>query len=305
MSCHDKIYRMLISIFVLTRIFANPLSNVFQKKLTNHSSDPAFIILTTHTLLTLIALPLLISLLPLHLGGQFWLNMGISVLLAIGGNILIVAALKLTDLAVLGPINAYKSIVSLVLGLFLLGELPTVLGVIGILLILAGSYFVVDQAPSQPQPNFLPQIFVQRGVRLRLAALLLSAAEAIFLKKAVLLSSPLVTFLCWCILGAPVAALAVRWFMKTELKGEIATLRNRKRIFAALAITTGLMQLSTLYTFNVLQVGYSLALFQTSTLLSVLFGYQFFHEQKIARRLLGAGIMVGGAICIVVFGMPG
>jgi drug/metabolite transporter (DMT)-like permease len=69
-----------------------------------------------------------------------------------------------------------------------------------------------------------------------------------------------------------------------------------------LALTTGLMQLSTLYAFGVLQVGYSLALFQTSALLGVLFGYKFFREQDLARRLVGASIMVIGAIFIVVFG---
>jgi hypothetical protein len=62
------------------------------------------------------------------------------------------------------------------------------------------------------------------------------------------------------------------------------------------------MQLSTVLTFGKLQVGYSLALFQTSSLLSVFFGYRYFQEKNIARRLFGSLIMVIGAGCIVLSG---
>ena len=74
------------------------------------------------------------------------------------------------------------------------------------------------------------------------------------------------------------------------------------RFYLLLALTTGLMQLSTLFTFNVFQVGYSLALFQTSTILSVLFGYHFFQEKNILRRLVGSVVMVTGAALIITFG---
>jgi drug/metabolite transporter (DMT)-like permease len=64
------------------------------------------------------------------------------------------------------------------------------------------------------------------------------------------------------------------------------------------AASTGAMQLSTLLTFGQLQVGYALALFQMSTLLSIFFGYRFFQEKHIARRLAGALIMIAGAVVI-------
>ena len=293
---------MVTFLFVFTRIISNPLSNVFQKKLTGNSASPVFIILVTHVLLSLIALPILFHIVPSQLGLSFFANMLFCVLLAVAGNSLIVAALKRTDLSVLGPINAYKSIVSLVLGIFLLGEIPTLLGVLGMLLILAGSYFFVDQVSTQKEGNAYLQFFKDQGVQLRLAALVLSATEAIFLKKAVLLSSPLVTFLFWCVLGALVAAIFVLVLLKTELHDDGVRLKQQVSTYLLLALTTGLMQFSTLHTFGVLQVGYSLALFQTSALLSVLFGYKFFREENILQRLLGTSIMVAGAILIVVFG---
>lgn len=293
---------MVTSLFVFTRIISNPLSNVFQKKLTGKSASPVFIILITHLLLSLVMLPVLFQLIPLHLEASFFVNIFLCVLLAIAGNTLIVAALQLSDLSVLGPINAYKSIVSLLLGIFLLGEIPTLLGVAGILLILVGSYFFVAQGSMQKEGNAFLQFFKNTGIRLRLAALVLSATEAVFLKKALLLSSPLITFVFWCILGAGVSAVCGLFLLKANSQNNTVTFKQQTFTYLLLALTTGLMQFSTLYTFGVLQVGYSLALFQTSALLSVFFGYKFFREQNILQRMLGASIMVVGAILIVVFG---
>ena len=293
---------MVSSFFVFTRIVSNPLSNVFQKKLTGNSASPVFIILTTHVFLSLAMLPILFRLLPLELNFDFYLNILFCVLLAIAGNTLIVAALQITDLSILGPINAYKSIVSLLLGIFLLGEIPTLMGAAGILLILVGSYFFIDQGTENKGKSPFVQFFKDKGIQLRFAALVLSATEAVFLKKALLLSSPLITFVFWCILGAVASMIFSLFALKSGLLNQLETVRQRTSTDLLLALTTGLMQFSTLYTFGVLQVGYSLALFQTSALLSVFFGYKFFREQNILQRLFGASIMVIGAIFIVVFG---
>lgn len=293
---------MLTPLFVLIRICANPVSNVFQKKLTRAAAQPVFVILATYFFLALAVAPVLFWLGPLKLSVQFWLNLGLCIGLAVSGNALIVAALKSTDLSVLGPLNSYKAIVSLILGIFLLGEFPTLLGLVGILLIVAGSALITEKAANQSTRGAFRQLFSNRGVQLRLAALVFSATEAVFLKKVLLLSSPLVTFVFWCLCGLPVAGLLVALALRTGFRAELTVLRQKKSTFLALALTTGLMQLSTLYTFGALQVGAALALFQISTLLSVFFGYHFFQEKDLLRRLLGASIMVAGAIFIIVFG---
>src|SRR5206468_4312968 len=74
---------MFTALFVVARIVANPVSNVFQKQLTQRSANPLFIIGATDALLTLAALPLLfLGALPLHLGAGFWPNMIIAAALA-------------------------------------------------------------------------------------------------------------------------------------------------------------------------------------------------------------------------------
>jgi len=39
-----------------------------------------------------------------------------------------------------------------------------------------------------------------------------------------------------------------------------------------------------------------------STIVTVILGYFAFHEQKIAKKLLGSIIMIGGSVIILLFG---
>lgn len=296
---------MLTPLFVATRIVANPVSNVFQKQLTRESANPLFIIGATHALLSLVCLPFVFLPVSPALGWGFWTNMITCAFLAVGGNVLLVYALKSADLSVLGPINAYKSIISLVLGIFLVGELPTPMGLAGVLLILAGSFFIVDRKEGEAHRNALLHFFRDRGIRYRFAALGLSATEAVFLKRAILFSTPTTTFVYWSILGLPIALVAVFFLMSDEVRQEVARFSKNASTYLWLAATTGMMQLATLLTFGKLQVGYSLALFQLSTLISVFLGYRYFQEGHIRKRLIGTAIMVAGAVLIVVFGTTG
>ena len=294
---------MLTALFVVARILANPVSNVFQKQLTQRSANPLFIIGATDVLLTLAVLPLfLLRAVPLQLAPGFWTNMVISATLAVASNVLLVYALQSADLSVLGPINAYKSVISLVLGVFLLGEIPAPMGAAGVLLIVAGSYFVVDRDATRSRGNAFARFIGERGVQFRFAALAVSATEAIFLKKALLLSSPLTTFVFWSILGVPIAAAAMALLHLEGVGQETARFRLNWPTYMWLAVTTGIMQLTSLLTFGKLQVGYSLALFQLSTLISVFLGYRYFQEGQIRRRLVGSVIMAAGAALIVMVG---
>lgn len=290
---------MMLWLCVLVRIVANPLSNVFQKVLTRKTASPLFVICATHGLLCLACLPI-VWWFPPPLAGQFWWNMGIGALLTVSGNGLLVAAVQRADLSVLGPINSYKAVVSLVPGMILLHEFPGAAGLTGILLIVAGSYLVMDQG-DEPGGNVFVRFWRDRGVQFRLAALVLSATEAVFMKKALLASSPLPTFAVWSMLGFVVSLVAVAALSeRSQIRHELAVLQANRSTYGLLFVTTGLMQLCTIITFTSLQVGYALALFQTSTLLSVLLGYTVFQERHFLKRLAGAFVMAAGAVLIVI-----
>lgn len=289
----------MIWLAVFIRILANPFSNVFQKVLTRKSAHPLFIIFATHALLSIVCLPICLRYLP-GLSRAAWLNISISAVLAVAGNALIVQAMKWSDLSVLGPINAYKSIVSLVPGMVLLHEFPGRLGALGMALIVAGSYFLVDKNVTEPTRNLFLRFFSEKGVQYRFIALIVSAIEAVFLRRALFASSPLIAFAFWSVLGCGVSLAAVALMMAGRLRHELVILRAAQPAYLMLFLTTGLMQLCTLITLKELKVGYALALFQTSTLLSVVLGYTVFQERNIPERFIGSVVMVAGAALIII-----
>lgn len=289
---------MMLWLAIVARIVANPLSNVFQKLLARDGASPLWIIGVTHGLLSLVCGPVLWFFPPPETS-EFWINILVCAVLAITGNVLIVQAVKLSDLSVLGPLNAYKSVVSLVPGLILLHEVPGLWGLAGIGLIIAGSYFLMDKDAREPGENIFVRFFRERGVQYRLAALVLSATEAVFLKRALLASSPLVAFACWAVLGFGVAVVAVGVTWRERIAITQFSFYSAAN-FLALAATTGIMQFCTLVALEGIQVGYALALFQTSALLSVLLGYKLFQEQHVVERVFGSLVMIAGAVLIIV-----
>ena len=281
---------------VVVRVFVNPLSNVFQKLLASKGVSPLVVVAITHALLTVACLPLLL-IDPPPSSPDFWFNITISAALAVAANVLIVQAMQMSDLSILGPVNSYKAVVSLIPGMLLLHEVPSALAILGLALIVAGSYVIANRDGAKPSQNAFFRFFSDRGVQFRLAALVLSAVEAVFLKRTLIASSPLATFVVWSVLCLVfVVPLAVGFGNVNE---EIRSAWASKRNCLILGVTTGLMQYSTLIVFSGFQVAAALALFQTSTLVSVVLGWRVFGERNVVQRLLGAILMVIGAILIV------
>ncbi|KAB7732229.1 EamA family transporter [Rudanella paleaurantiibacter] len=290
----------LTSLAILVRIVANPLANVFQKQLTERSAEPLFVTAATYGFLSLVCLAVVTLERLVGLSTAFWTNMTACAVLSVLGNVFLVRAMRIGDLSVLGPINAYKAVVSMLVGLVLLDEQPTLAGLTGIGLIVAGSYVVLRQ-PGASSPLSMA-VFGRADVRLRVLALLCSAVDGVFLKKAIVVSSPLTAFSYWCLLGF---GLSMGWILlaqRAHCASQLRVLWTQRATYLLLFLSIGLMQVSTNIAFEGTSVGYALALFQTSALLSVLFGYQFFGEQNIMRKLLGAGVMVIGASLIIVLG---
>jgi uncharacterized membrane protein len=211
---------------------------------------------------------------------------------------MIVEAVRVSDLSLLGPINAWKSVLSLLPGIFLLGEIPSVAGFVGILFIVAGSHSLPAEGAT-PSGRFL-NLLKSPGVQLRFGALALSSLEAVFLKRAIQASNPYVAFLCWSVLGLAVSAIFVLARQgRATLIDQFQRLSQKKRLSLLLFLTTGVMQLSSLVTFKYLQVGYALALFQISSVVSVLLGHKIFAEGHLHRRLFAATLMSIGAVIII------
>lgn len=286
---------MNVGSFVLLRIVANPLANVLQKVLARRGVGAPAVIAATHAVLTA-ALAGLVPSLP-TVGAGFRSALGASICLAVVANMLIVAAMRTGDLSILGPINSYKPVVSLLPGYLLLGERPTFAGLCGIALVVAGSYGLTETRAAGRRG--VRRLLADRSVRLRGIALVLSAVEAVFLKRALSAADPTTTFVYWAIGGLPASAAVCVLAPRSNSVADFVSLRSALPVVVALAAAVGLMQWSTLVVLADLQVGPSLALFQLSSVLAVVLGTLFFGEPHFRKRLIGSTVMVAGAVLIM------
>lgn len=288
----------ILTVAILTRVLVNPFSNVFQKKLTGKGMESMWVNFVSFFLLSLLCIIPAISVEWGSYSQRFWIICTISGIFCALGNGFLVKALSKGDLSIMGPVNSYKSIVSMIFGIFLLGEIPGLQGVLGIVLIIFGSYFVLDTLPER----FTWNLFRRKEIQYRFWAMVFTAIEAIFIKKIIQMSDVTTSFIVWCLFGA-IFSFVLLLLFKVDMKKQLEkTNMSIRGIFLLQIICVGLMQFTTNYVFDNMNVSYALALFQLSTIVTVILGYFAFHEQKIAKKLLGSLIMIGGSVIILLFG---
>lgn len=280
---------------VIIRILVNPFSNVLQKQITQKGQHPLFINLATYILLAFISVFLIFDISIQSLDAEFWIYSIAGGITGALGNGFIVKALEKGDLSVLGPINAYKSIVGMLFAFIIIREVPNIWGLMGIGFIIIGSYFVLDTT----EEKFSWQQFKTPAIQYRLAALVLTGIQAVLDKKVIEHSNLEIAFAGWSIFGAGFSFVFIL-FTKVSIQKEFKNLDRAILVkYFLLALTVGLMLASTNYTLSHMPVGYALALFQLSILLSVVLGYRFFNELHLFKKLMGATIMVIGSALII------
>ncbi|MPR32365.1 EamA family transporter [Salmonirosea aquatica] len=286
---------LLTALAVFLRIIANPAENVFQKQLTVRGTHPLLVNFLTYALLSCVCFAMAFNTKWDGLPTQFWMYSVLGGMAGALGNGFLVRALQRGDLSVLGPINSYKSVIGVLFGIFLLGEIPNRWGILGITLIICGSYFVLDTTPEK----FPGKLLQKPEIQYRLWAMVLTAIEAVFVKKIILASSTLLAFMSWCFFGAAFSLLLL-FVYRLDIRKEVARVERRDfGTYLYLLVCMGTMQLTTNYAFAHMAVGYALSLFQLSTLVSVLLGYRIFQEGDMRKKLAGSILMIAGSVVII------
>ena len=265
---------------VLTRIISNSYLNVFQKFLTNAGNKPSVINFYTYLGLALFSL-LLIPFFQINLSLELLINFLTMGVLGALGNYYIIKALSLGELSSLAPINSYKPVVALLIAFMYLNETPSLFAILGILLIILGTYVLYKKSEYNKKALFY-----------RVLALIFSGSEAVFIKKIILLTNIPTSFSLWAVSGLIFSLLFVLY---SKHKLTFPDIKNQGFLILSVAV----MQYSTNFVFSKINVAYALALFQLSTLLSVFLGVNIFHEKGLKRKIIASLVMILGAVVII------
>lgn len=265
---------------ILIRIFSNSYLNVFQKLLTKNGEFSSIVNFYTYLGLTVIALLFCHN--PIF-STEIIGTASLMGFLGALGNFFIVKALSCGELSSLAPINSYKPLVALLVGIVFLKEFPELYEILGMILIIAGTLILGKS-----------KLFFNKATLYRFIALTLLGTEAIFIKKTILLSSVNSAFLYWVTTGL-FFTFVFALFTGHNFKIKKQNIPNQ----FILIVLVALMQYTTNYVFSKMNVAYALALFQLSTLLSVFLGVNLFKEKELVKKLVASTIMLIGAIIII------
>ena len=282
-----QVFYNFIAIFI--RVAANSLSNVFQKKLAFEGENPINVNFINYLLLSLFSITLLFFVDFTGINLTFLLYALAGGLTGAVCNCFMVMALEKGELSVLGPINSYKAVIGLIFGMLILHEIPNMYGIMGILLIISGSYFILES----------PGALMKKDIQYRIYALIFSAIEAVFIKKVIILSSITASFITSSFLGAIFSFIIMNIFSSSKLKLPV---KRHSIMYVLTALCFGLMTFTTAYVFKYMNVGYALSLFQLSIIINVILGYKLFNEKNLIKKLFGSLIILIGSATILIFG---
>ncbi|WP_036303585.1 EamA family transporter [Methylotenera sp. L2L1] len=286
-------------VYVCGRLIFSLASNVYQKKLSNQGLHPFFIVATTYCVLSLLAAPFLSVIELKHVTNTFWLNVSLASLFDVAGWMFLVLSLSKTDLSVFGPLNAYKVVVSMLLAVLFLNEIPSVQGLLGVLIIVVGSFFLIPPVRTH-QVSRLGSLFADKGVRARFLSIVLFSVGTIFLKRSVGDGGALVTMVFWSLIGLPLILISNYFFLPNKIQQEIKATKPHLYSIVLIGLMVFFMQYLTLLLLEHMLVAYALALFQLGMVMQVLIGYQVFNEKDIFRKLLASIVMMLGSLLVLI-----
>lgn len=267
-------------IALLIRIFSNSYVNVFQKLLTQKGEYSSVVNFYTYLGLSIIAFFICPN--PVFSKEILFFILIMGSLGALG-NFFIIKALSCGELSSIAPVNSYKPIIAIIFGYIVLGEYPQIFELFGIFLIIIGTLVLLKT-----------KLFYSKALLYRFIALILLGIEAVFIKKVINLTDINSTFLYWVISGLIFSALFLI-FSKHSFRIRTENIKTQ----IELVLLVALMQYTTNYVFLKMNVSYALALFQLSTIVSLLLGVNVFKEKDLITKMFATLIMLAGATIII------
>jgi uncharacterized membrane protein len=297
-STQGRISGLLMTWFVLSFLTAlcESLKDVFSKK--GLANVDEFVIAWA---LRFFALPFLLPMLFFvkipALGKQFWPALLIGGSLNVVTTILYMKAIKQSALSLTVPMVAFTPLFILVTSPLIVGEWPNFWGVLGVLLIVAGSY--VLNLGERQRGCLAPfrALLQERGPRLMLITAFLWSITANFDKIGVRNSSPLF----WSITLAAFAVLVLFPVMLYQSQRAIKQIPMRLRALLPIGFFGAMTAILQMTAISLTLVAYVIAIKRTSAVMSVVWGHLIFKEKGVKERLVGAGIMVVGVLLISLF----
>jgi uncharacterized membrane protein len=284
---------MLWLIFALLTAVFDSFKNVFSKiSVKNINEYVAAWSLSFFALLLLVP-ALLITGIPV-LGEQFWITVCLNSCLLAAASLLYMKALKAGDLSVTAPMVTFTPLFLLLTSPLILGEFPSIMGLVGIMLIVLGSYLLNLKEQKKHFLAPFKALVSDKGPRLMLAVAMIWSISSLIDKVGVVNSSPIF----YAAASSAMISLIFLPFMIVFARKDMHHIVTSAKVLVPIGLCSGLVLIFQMTAINLTLVSYVISIKRLSVILSVLWGFLLFREHGIRDRLLGASVMVAGVVLI-------
>jgi uncharacterized membrane protein len=223
----------------------------------------------------------------------FWLALLVNGILNVLASIFYMKAIKTSDLSLSAPMLTFTPLFLLLTSPIMVGEFPKLLNIVGIVLIVIGSYVLNIQESHKGFFAPLKAILHQKGPRFMLCVALIFSLTSNLDKIGVQSSSPLF----WGISVNVFICITILPIIIYKIKKYKYNISDFVKLFP-LGFFNGLTLLCQLSALKLTLVTYVISIKRTSALMCVFWGYLIFKEKGLKERALGAIIMIIGVFFI-------
>ncbi len=238
-----------------------------------------------------ITIPLLLFFGIPDIGSLFLPFLVLNSMMQVFTTVLFMKAIKHSDLSIVSPMITFTPLFLLISSPLMLGEFPSTFGILGIVLIVLGSYMLNLKERHHGLMAPFRALMSEKGPRYMLIVAVLFSITANIDKVGVLDSSPVMWVVAVNLLTA-----ALLTPMMLARKGR--DFKKSLPYLVPVGIISGLSLMFQMTAITMTLVPYAISVKRTSVIMSVLFGGIIFKEKGVRERLLGAVIMVLGVILI-------
>ena len=231
------------------------------------------------------------------LGERFWLALVTGGTLYAFTLVLYMKAIKTSDLSITVPMLTFTPLFLLITSPLMVGEFPGIFGLIGIFLIVTGSYLLNINKKSQGYFAPFKALLKEKGPRLMLIVAFIWSITSNIDKIGLQNSSPLF----WVIAVDAFVALLLFPLCKSRGNGKTTQIHVNLHALLKVGLFGGLTSVCQMTAISLTLVAYVISIKRTSAIMGVLFGYLIFKEKGIRERLPGVIVMVLGVLFITLF----
>ena len=221
----------------------------------------------------------------------FIMTVGLNVL----GTFLYYKSIHISDLSVTAPMLAFTPVFLILSGTLILHETPTVIGMVGIISVVMGSFLVTGFRLSKPASI---RLFPVSGPTIMVFVAILYSVSTTFDKIIVQNSDPFFAT------GATLVVLGMIFLVvHKRIEPRYQMTRTSALLVIGISISIAIAAVSICIAYTTTLVAYAIPIKRLSVLFSVIAGGLVFHEPAFGWRLAGAGFMAFGAILISIAGI--